>query len=284
MFHTDEVLTNYGITLEEVDALRKAVCAGETDAVVFVADTAENTQDALKAVVERAQQACTGIPQETRTAKDDGTSRFMRPRPGAARMYPETDIPAQAITSALVEDVRANLPEPAEKKLARLMKQYTLNEKLAKQIADSEYALLFEEIVKETAVAASTVTAFLTETVKSLKRDGVAVENVNEAQIKALFAAVGSGKLAKEATAEVFSWLSKNEGKTVQDATTALGLKMFTEADLEPIIDRIIVANKPAIEKNGKGAFGMLMGVVMKEVRGKANPELVSKLLKQKLP
>ncbi len=94
---------------------------------------------------------------------------------------------------------------------------------------------------------------------------------------------MGSGKLAKEATAEVFSWLSKNEDKTVQDATTALGLKMFTEADLEPIIDRIIAANKPAIEKNGKGAFGMLMGVVMKEVRGKANPDLVSQVIKRKL-
>jgi glutamyl-tRNA(Gln) amidotransferase subunit E len=284
IFHTDEVLANYGLTAEEVDALRKAVNASEGDAVVFVADTAENTHDALKAVVDRLKEACKGVPQETRTAKDDGTSRFMRPRPGAARMYPETDIPAQAITTELVETVRANLPEPAEKKLSRLMKQYTLNEKLAKQISDSEYAILFEEIVKETSVAASTVTAFLTETVKSLKRDGIAVENVSEAQIKALFAAVGSGTLAKEATAEVFSWLAKNEGKTVQDATAALGLKMFTEADLEPIVDRVIAANKPAIEKNGKAAFGMIMGVVMKEVRGKANPELVSKILKQKLP
>jgi Glu-tRNA(Gln) amidotransferase subunit E-like FAD-binding protein len=64
-------------------------------------------------------------------------------------MYPETDIPAQAITVALVEDVRANLPEPAEKKLTRLMKQYTLNEKLAKQIADSEYALLLKKSSKK---------------------------------------------------------------------------------------------------------------------------------------
>ncbi len=283
IFHTDEVLANYGITPEEVEALRNAVKAEQNDAVVFVADTAENTQDALKAVVDRAKEACIRIPQETRTAKDDGTSRYMRPRPGAARMYPETDIPAQAITAQLVDEVRANLPEPAEKKLARLMKQYTLNDKLAKQIADSEYAILFEETVKETGVSGSTVAAFLTETVKSLKREGVPVEIVSEAQIKALFAAVGSGVLAKEAIAEVFSWLSKNEGKTVQDATEALGLKMFTEADLEPIIDRIIAANKPAIEKNGKAAFGMLMGVVMKEVRGKANPDLVSQLLKKRL-
>jgi glutamyl-tRNA(Gln) amidotransferase subunit E len=283
IFHTDEVLANYGITPEEIDALRKAVKAEQDDAVVFVADTAENTQDALKAVVDRAKEACIRIPQETRTAKDDGTSRYMRPRPGAARMYPETDIPAQPITAQLVDEVRANLPEPAEKKLARLMKQYTLNDKLAKQIADSEYAILFEETVKETGVSGSTVAAFLTETVKSLKRDGVPVELVSETQIKAMFAAVGSGVLAKEAVAEVFSWLSKNEGKTVKDATEALGLKMFTEADLEPIIDRIIAANKLAIEKNGKAAFGMLMGIVMKEVRGKANPDLVSQLLKKRL-
>jgi glutamyl-tRNA(Gln) amidotransferase subunit E len=282
IFHTDE-MPNYEVTEEEVEAVRKAVDAGKVDAVVFVADTAENVIDALKAVVDRAQEALVGVPAETRTAKDDGTTRYMRPRPGAARMYPETDIPAQQITQDLVEKVRANLPEPAEKKLARLMKQYSLNEKLAKQIADSEYSILFEDIVKQSGVSASTVAAFLTETVKSLKREGVQVENVNEYLIKSLFATVGSGELTKEAMSDVYSWLSLNEGKSVQDATAALGLKMFTEADLEPIVDRVIAANKGAVDRLGKGAFGMLMGATMKEVRGKANPELVSKILKQKL-
>jgi Glu-tRNA(Gln) amidotransferase subunit E-like FAD-binding protein len=198
-------------------------------------------------------------------------------------MYPETDIPHQAITKELIEEVLANMPESAEKKLGRIMQQYLLNEKLAKQLFDSEWAKLFEDIVKETSVAASTVAVFLTETLKALKRDGVTVENVNETQIKALFTAVSSGVLTKEALADVFSWLSKNEGKIVQDAITALGLKMFTEADVELVVDRIIAANKLFIEKNGKGAFGMLMGLVMKEVRGKANPELVNKILNQKL-
>jgi glutamyl-tRNA(Gln) amidotransferase subunit E len=282
IFHTDE-MPNYGITPEEVAEVRKNVNAAENDGAVFVADIDENSKAALKAVIERAQEALIGVPAETRTAKDDGTTRYMRPRPGAARMYPETDIPAQTITEELVKNVQANLPEPAEKKRERLMKQYALNEKLSKQVIDSEYAILFEEIVKETVVAASTVAAFLTETVKSLKRDGIAVENVNEKQIRSLFAAVSSGTLTKEAIAEVFSWLAKNEDKTIQDATFALGLKMFTETDLEQIIDRIITANKHVIEKNGKNAFGMLMGIVMKEVRGKATPELVSKILKQKL-
>jgi glutamyl-tRNA(Gln) amidotransferase subunit E len=282
IFHTDE-MPNYGVTIEEVEALRKAVGAGEADAVVFVADTAENVLDALKAVVERSKEAVSGVPAETRTAKDDGTTRYMRPRPGAARMYPETDIPPTLITEELVENVRLNLPEPAEKKLERLMKQYSLNEKLAKQLVDSEYNLLFEDIIKDSGVPASTVAAFLTETLKALKREGIQVEQVGEDQIKTIFKAIGSGELAKEAIADVFSWLSKNEGKSVQDAVDALGLKMFTEAELAPIVDRVIAANKQSIDRLGKNAFGMLMGAVMKEVRGKANPELVGKLLKERL-
>jgi glutamyl-tRNA(Gln) amidotransferase subunit E len=283
IFHTDEVLANYGITSEEVKALREAVGATNADAVVFVADTAENTHDALKAVVERAQEACIGIPQETRTAKDDGTTRYMRPRPGAARMYPETDIPPQAITEELIADIQAHLPEPADKKLARLIKDYGLNEKLAKQLIDSEYGSLFEETVKRSGVAASTVAAFLTESIKALKRDGIAIDKVSDNQIESIFKVVGTGQLAKEAIAEVFSWLSKNESKTVSDAVAALGLKMFTEADLIPVIDRIIANNKAQIEKLGKNAFGMLMGAAMKEVRGKANPDLVGKLLRERL-
>jgi glutamyl-tRNA(Gln) amidotransferase subunit E len=282
IFHTDE-MPNYGITPEEVDALRKAVNALESDAVVFVADTTENVFDALKAVVERAQEAITGIPAETRTAKDDGTTRYMRPRPGAARMYPETDIPPTSITDEFVQKVHSNLPEPAEKKVSRLIKEYGLNEKLAKQLPDSEYNMLFEEIVKQTGVQPSTVAAFLTETVKAMKREGVQIENVSEDQIRIIFKSVGSRELAKEAIADVFSWLSKNEDKSIQDAIDALGLKMYTETDLTPIIERIVAVNKQTVDKLGKNAYGMLMGAVMKEVRGKANPELVAKLLQERL-
>ncbi len=282
IFHTDE-MPNYGVTLEEVAALRKAVNAEESDAVVFVADTTENVLDALKAVVDRAQEALTGIPAETRTAKEDGTTRYMRPRPGAARMYPETDIPPTSITDEFVQRVKSNLPEPSEKRVLRLIKQCGLNEKLAKQLANSEYNILFEEVVKKTGVQASTVAAFLTETLKALKREGIRVEEVTEDQIKGIFAAVGSGILAKEALSEVFNWLSKNENKTAQDAIAALGLQAYTEVQLHPVIERVFAANKQSIDKLGKDSFGMLMGAVMKEVRGKANPDLVAKLLKERL-
>jgi glutamyl-tRNA(Gln) amidotransferase subunit E len=282
IFHTDE-MPNYGITIEEVEAVRKAVNASEEDAVVFVADTAENTTDALKATVARAQEVLIGVPAETRTAKEDGTTRYMRPRPGAARMYPETDIPSTLITNEFVEKIRATLPESAEKKQQRLAKQHGLNEKLAKQIVDSEYNLLFDAIVKESGVSATTVAVFLTENLKALKRDAVQVENVSDLQIQEIFKRIGSGELTKEALSDVFTWLSKNENRDVHDAIATLGLKMFIREELEQIIDKAIEANKTQVEKLGKNAFGLLMGLVMKEVRGKANPEVVNELIKKKL-
>jgi len=282
IFHTDE-MPAYGITSEEIEALRKAAGADENDAVVFVADTAENVLDALRAVVERAREALAGVPAETRTAKGDGTTRYMRPRPGAARMYPETDIPPSLITSTFVEKIRSNLPEPAEKKLERLKKAYHLNDKLAKQVIDSEYGELFESVVKKSSVAATTVAVFLTETLTSLRRDGVSVENVSDDQIMDVFRGIGSGEITKEAVSDVFVWLSENEGKSFQDAISALELKMFSKAELTAIVDRVISAKRQVANEGGKKAFGMLMGLVMKEVRGKADPKVVSELLRKRM-
>jgi len=282
IFHTDE-LPAYGITEEEIEKLRKTTEAREQDAIVFVAATLENTRDALKAVAERAREAIKGVPEETRAPNPDGTTRYMRPRPGAARMYPETDIPPTQITQDFIERVKSLLPELPEQKLERLKKDYGLNQKLAKQILDSEYSELFENIVKESSISPTTVAAFLTETLKALKRDGVQIERVSENKMKEMFRSISLGELTKEALSEVFSWLSKHEDKSFQEAIDSLGLRMFSNAEVEKIIDTIIDANKGLIEERGASAFGLIMGMIMKEVRGKANAALVSALLEKKL-
>ncbi len=282
IFHTDE-LPAYGITAQEVEALRKAVGAQEKDAVVFVADGRENAEDALRAVLERAREAIRGVPEETRAANPDGTTRYMRPRPGAARMYPETDIPPIQVTEELINRIRQSLPELPEQRLERLMREYALNQKLAKQIMDSEYTELFETIVKESQVTPTTIAVFLTETMKALKRDRIPVEKVPETKIREIFKALGAGEITKEALPDIVAWLSKNEDKTVKEAVESLGLKTLTREELEKIIDGIIAKNKDLIEKSGAKAFSIIMGMVMKEVRGRANAETVSELIKQRL-
>jgi glutamyl-tRNA(Gln) amidotransferase subunit E len=124
---------------------------------------------------------------------------------------------------------------------------------------------------------------FLTETLKSLKREGVGVEKVTDDQMMEIFRGVGAGEIVKEAVADVFVWLAQNEGKNLQDAVGALGLKMLSKAELAKLVDRVIAENSQLVDQAGKNAFGTFMGIVMKEVRGKADPELVNKLLRERL-
>ena len=282
LFHTDE-LPAYGITDKEIEDLRKEVGAEDEDAAVFVADTKENTEDALKAVLERAREVLKGVPQETRAPTPEGTTRYMRPRPGAARMYPETDIPPVQISKEEMNRLRANLPELPQQKFERLQKEYKLNDKLTKQVLNSDYAELFEIIVKESRVSSTTVAAFMTETLKALKRDGVPVERLTDSQLRDVFKSVGEEKLMKEALPEVATWLCKNEDGTIQKAVEALGLQSITREDLERLVGEIVEGSKDLIKKQGEKSYGALMGLAMNKLRGKADPAVISSILKEKI-
>jgi len=282
IFHTDE-LPAYGITAEEVDELRRFIKTEPQDAIIFVGDTKENATDALRAVAQRAREAIMGVPEETRAANPDGTTRYMRPRPGAARMYPETDVPPIQITEEYLSELRARLPEMPEEKMKRLMKQYGLNMKLAKQILDSEYADLFEVTAKETKVSPTVIAAALTETMKALRREGVETDMISDEQIREMFRLIDSGEATKEAIPNILSWLAQHEGATVKEAVKSLGLTMISREELETMIGNVIEKNKALIQKKGNEVFGPLMGIIMEKVRGKAEAQLVSEVLKRKL-
>jgi len=282
IFHTDE-LPAYGISLEEVEKVKSLVKAEKEDAFVLVADKPKKAVEALKAVIERAKKALEGVPSETRVAKPDGTTRYMRPRPGAARMYPETDIPPIRISKEYIENLKTKLPEMPDKTLKRLMKEYGLNEKLASQLLDSEYLLLFEEIVRNTSISPSFVAATLTESFKSLKHEGINIDLLSDKQIYEIFKFVDSGKMAKEAILDVVQWLSNNPDKGIEDALKALGLTMLSKEELEEIIDDIISQSHEMIKERKLNALKPLMSMVMRKVRGKANPKEVYEILDRKL-
>jgi glutamyl-tRNA(Gln) amidotransferase subunit E len=282
LFHTDE-LPAYGITVEEVNELRRHMKVEPQDAVVFVADLLENATDALKAVTRRAREVLRTVPEETRGANLDGTTRYLRPRPGAARMYPETDVPPIQLSDKYVEKLHACVPELPEEKMSRLMREYKLNAKLARQILDSEYGDLFETVVAETGISATVAAVALTETLKALKRNGLEVEEVTDEQFKRLFGFVGSGRLAKEAIPDVLTWLAGHKGAGVEDAVEALGLIMLSREELETVVSELIKENKKLVEERQMGAYGVLMGLVMKRFRGRVKAEFVGEVLRKRL-
>ncbi len=282
IFHTDE-MPAYEVTEEEINQLGLLLKKNPLDAVVFVADSKENASDALKAVVERAKLALKGVPEETRAANDDGTTKYLRPRPGSARMYPETDVPPIQLAKGYLEELNCRLPELPEQLMKRLMEKYKVNQKITKQILDSEYLELFEALAGETKISPTVIAVALTETLKSLKREGKNIGLLSDEQISGMFRLIDLGKTAKESIPEILSWLVDNEDSTAKDALESLGLSMMSRKDLEKLVDEVVEKNTEFIELRGRGAFGPLMGIVMKKTRGRVKAKLVNEILKSKL-
>ena len=282
IFHTDE-LPGYSITQPEVDALRRFVGAAEGDAVVIVADEAEKARRALTAVVERARDVFNGIPLETRATNPDGTTRFTRPRPGAARMYPETDVKAITITPEHLASLGETLPEMPEAKLKRFQSDYDLNEKLAKQIVDSDYMSLFEELARDHSALTTLAAVTLTEELKRLQRDGVPVETLTDEAIRGTFSLVDSGEVVKESVPAMLTWLVQNPAKPAKEAIAVLGLGLLSEAQLASIVEAKIKVSSELVAKMGEKAAGPIMGMVMGEVRGRAKAADVQTMISAKL-
>ena len=282
IFHTDE-LPRYGISEEEIDKLRSTIGAAEDDAVVFVVSYKERAELALKAVVDRVNQALQGVPEETRRALRDGNTEFMRPLPGAERMYPETDIPPIPITRDRLNRIRRKLPELPEQKVKRFIKEYHLSQNLASRISLSENVVLFEKIVKKYRVDPTLVASTLEETLVSLRREGVPVENLNKKHLEATFKLLSLRKIIKESIPQILSALARKPREKVEKILDELGLKAMPIRELEGLVSGIVDNNIEMVRQQGEKSHKKLMGIVMKEVRGKADGQLVSKLLQKEI-
>ena len=280
LFHTDE-LPNYGISTEDVSNLRKQLKTKEDDAIIIVAASKQASTEALEAVALRAKQALKGIPAETRGPLADGTTRYSRPRPGAARMYPETDVAPVRVTPKHLERIRQDLPELPEEKLQKFRDEFHLSDELAAIMIRSLRIDLFEEIIKKHPDLAVTAASTLETTWRNLEREGINVDDIPEEQLLLLFDRLAEEQFAKEAIEALLTWLAQHPQQSVDDAIQDMELGVISQDELEAIITEIVQANATMITERGERALGPLMGMVMKEVRGRADGQLVNQLLRK---
>jgi len=277
VFHTDE-LPAYGVTDTEVAALREAVGVDEADAVAMVAaDDDETARIAIEAVADRAAAAIEGVPEETRGANDDGTTRYLRPLPGAARMYPETDVPPVDPDPSAVER-----PELLDEKRDRYVEQFGLDSGLAEQVAFGRRFPLFETAVArgvDPTFAASTLESTTTE----IRRDGAPVERLTDDHFLAVFELVEDGTLAKEGVPAVLTTLAEEPSLSAAEAVEAAGLSGVDEEAVRTAVAEVVERNADQVASEGMGAFSGLMGEAMGELRGKADGEVVSEALREEI-
>jgi len=280
IFHTDE-LPAYGITKDEVSALRNFLKADDSDCIVMVSAPGDRAEKALQAVLIRAEEAIKGIPEETRRALPDGASEYMRPLPGSARMYPETDVPSVMITKELLEGLK--LPELFDQRIERYERQYGLSSELAKVMARSPNYQLFEEILAQFKVAPSIVVRALETIPIELAREGIPVSNLNDQHYIDSFVLVSESRIAKEGLTKLLRYLADHPEITANEGAIETGLACVDTSGVEAVIREIVASKVDLIRERGERSIAPLMGLVMKELRGKADGSLVSAMLKKEI-
>jgi len=284
LFHTDE-LPNYGITSEEVEALRKAVGAKENDAVIMISGRENVVKRAMESVIQRAELVLIEIPQETRHALPDGNTSYMRPLPGAARMYPETDLPTFAIGRKEYRDLKT--PELLIDKADRYMKEYELNSEFANAVVFSKYMKLFEKLADKykgnETVTPTLLARVLTGILPELKREELDIDLIIDSKFEEMFDLIANGNLPKDAARNILAAVCKDKECCIAEAVKSLGIGFADKKEIEEYIDLIIVEKKEFISEKGPAAVGPLMGIVMERYRGKIEGKEVSAMLKEKI-
>ena len=276
IFHTDE-LPAYGVTESEVEALREAVGAEPDDAVALVADDPHTAALAIEAVVERAETALDGVPEETRDALQDGTSRYLRPLPGAARMYPETDVPPVEPDPSEVET-----PELLTEKVARYEADYGLDSGLAEQVAYGQRWPLFESVV-DSGVDATLAAGVLESTLTELRRDDVAVEHLTDAHLRETLELVDGGDVPRGGVENLLTALAENPDLSAEEAVEREGLGGVSDDEVREAVAEVVDRNAEQVQSEGMGAFSGLMGECMGALRGKADGDTVSSVLREEI-
>ena len=279
VFHSDE-LPNYGVEEIDLEKLKKFSKINENDAFLILASPEEKIHTVIDQIILRIEYIKNhGIPIDTRLATQTGETKFLRPRPGAARMYPETDIPPIIITKKELLEAEENIPKSWDDSIKELEIKYKLNPQLAEQIFDSRYIGLFEKIVEKIKTNPTFVASILCSTITNLERSGLNSDLLKNEEILKLFNLLEDGEIAKESIEIIFESIMSGKSKTTEEAMKNASIESVNEEEIEKIIVDIIEKNEGKIKNQKERAIGPLMGIVMKELRGKASGEIINSLL-----
>jgi len=205
------------------------------------------------------------IAGEVRKVNPDFSSTFLRPMPGADRMYPETDIPLVHLSDELLKSIV--VPELLTEKALKLEKKFKLSPELAREVLDipefEKMTLTFNNIHP------SIIVRTLAELPKELNtRFGIEPTTLKTSDFETIFKALNEKKIVQSAVIDIAYKLAKKEDFNFLD------YEVMSDEDLERVVKEIVAQHKGA-------PFGALMGEVMRTLKGKGDGKKVADLVKK---
>ncbi len=232
------------------------------------------------------------VVQETRTWDEkEGVTKSMRKKEEANdyRYFPEPDLVPFTVSEEYIENIRKTLPELPDARKTRYMDSYGLDAYNADYLTnDKDRADYFEAMVAAGADPKEAANWLMGDFAKQMAQSDVDMKSVPVAAaqmaelLKLIAAGTISGKIAKQVFPEMWE-----TGKPADAIVEEKGLVQISDTGaLEELAAKVIAANPQSVEdfKAGKKkAVGFLMGQIMKETKGQANPQVVNGILTKKL-
>ena len=232
------------------------------------------------------------IIQETRTWDEkEGVTKSMRTKEEANdyRYFPEPDLAPFTVSEEYIEDIRKTLPELPDERRERYIANFGLSSTDAQYMTnDKDTSDYFEKVVAAGADPKASVNWIMGEFASQLSNAGIEIAKapVTPENLDKLLALIAKGTISGKIAKKVFAEMWK-DGADPEEIVKAQGLVQISDTGaLKELVVKVIANNPKAVEdfKAGKKkAVGALVGQIMKETKGKANPKVINELLNDEL-
>lgn len=305
IFHSDE-LPAYGITQQEVDAVRHSLDLDDAAAFTLCVAPEWQADLALESVIARARQAYHRIPQEVRNvvirkgAPEDGTTTAMRPLPGGARMYPETDIPVVPLDEHRWSEINDDLPLDRTQRTERLS-AYDISDNQVEALLGAELDDVLITAVEGgpcgcPGVPAKAMASALLDNTRQDITEGTETDPDAfpwpvltlslYAREQGIITREGLVPMARTLLLEGPSHTTTSFEDRLEWFTSRAEQDGYTPADtsaVEDAVNAVLADRADFVKERGFGAVGPLMGMVMGKLGGSADGKVVSQILREKI-
>lgn len=276
IIHSDENMEKYNISEIEIESLKKELSLKEGDAFIIIASEENKAEKSMKSIINRLnEQFDHPVPAEVRGALMEGVTEFLRPLPGRARMYPETDLPLLRIGRDKINSLKKNLPK-LKNEIKNELKKKGLSDELINLVLDEgvdEFNILIKVYPKDANLVAKMVTLWRNEFASKMKKTFEEIKEIlTERVLEEILELFINGKIKEGDIKRILFDIAN--GKKIDDT---LQNDSLNDDKLEEEISKII-KEKPGLKANAY--MGLVISKLGTTIDKRKSMEILNRLTK----
>lgn len=187
------------------------------------------------------------------------------------------------ISITYVENKNETKIQGNEEIINELLEKYNLNVEQSKQIISEGFLIDFKKLIEKYPNFKNILVRIFLITIPQLEKEGIDIKSLNYEIFDNFLTYLKEGKYSKEADEIIFKYLMEQKTKNIDKAISECGLSLISEEEVEKYVEKVVLKKTEYIKQHGALCINPLMGLIMKDLRGKADGKIISKILHEKI-